>query len=133
MRIDQIPELGIEEVQKLHKEYPKSVETLIGRINEILNNFNLIFNKRISLVDNVECTVRINTIKGGAEIRLGRSGTALPRQIVVGRVKTSGAVPTTAVQILDWSIAQREIIISTSNIVGLTLDQSYDLTLTIYY
>ena len=131
MRVEQLSELTIENLQTIHGEYPEEIELIIGSFNELIRSYNLLSNQRISLQDNIDCDVRTVTVKGGAELKISRSKLFLPRHIVVGRVKTSGPPLTAPVQILDWSIVENEIIIT--NLVGLTVDQSYDITLTIYY
>jgi hypothetical protein len=131
MKVDNIPELSLEEVQKMFEDYNEPTQALLGIINELVRSYNLVTNKRISLTDNVDCDVKTITVVGGSTVRIGLGGRSLPRQILVGRVRTTGAAPTSAVQVLDWTTSGREIIIN--SIVGLTASQSYDITLTIYY
>ena len=131
MRVDSISEITVEQAKDLYDDYSEPTELLLGAINELIRSYNLLGNKRISLTDNVDCDVRTVSVKGGSEIRVSRSKLTSPRQVVVGRVKTTGTAPTAAVQVLDWRVEGKDIIIT--NIVGLTASQAYDLTLTIYY
>jgi len=131
MRVDQISELTAEDLSALYEEYTSDTESIINVMNELIRVFNILTNRNISLGDNVDCDTRSIPAVGGSEIRILRRGTKVPRQIVVGRVGTTGTPPTSAVQILDWTVSGSEIIVS--NIVGLTSGQSYTLTLTVYY
>ncbi len=131
MKVGTLSELTAEQMQKFYEDYEESAESILNGVNELIRSYNQVTNRRVSLVDNVDCDVRTLTIKGGAEIKLAKTKQALPRQIVVGKVSTSGTNPTAAVQILDWVTSGNEVTIT--NIVGLTTDQTYTITFTLYY
>lgn len=131
MKLDSISEMTLEQIQTIYEEYSDDIELLVGRINELVRTLKSITDRNISLSDNIACEVKTLTVKGGATIEFAKTNMNQVRQISVGRVKTSGPNPTSAVQVLDWSSSTNSVRIS--NIVGLTNDQSYDITLTLYF
>lgn len=131
MKLDSISEMTLEQIQTIYNEYSDDIELLVGRINELVRTLKNITDRNISLSDNIACEVKTLTVKGGITIEFAKTNMNQVRQISVGRVKTSGSNPTSAVQVLDWSSSTNSVRIS--NIVGLTNGQSYDITLTLYF
>ena len=131
MKVSQISEPTAEQLQNLYGDYPADIDSLLSIMSDLINRFNTLANKNISLNDNIDCETRTISHKAGTPFQFSRSKTQMPKQILVGRVTTAGVAPTSSVQILDWSI--KDSLVTVTNIVGLTASQVYDITLTLFY
>jgi len=131
MKVSQISEPTAEQLQNLYNEYPADIDSLLSIVGQLVDRFNQLANKNISLNDNIDCEIRTLSHKAGTPLQFSRGKSQLPKQILIGRVVTAGTAPTSSVQILDWTI--KDSLVTVTNIVGLTAAQVYDITLTLFY
>lgn len=134
MKIQSYSEVLPEGLPDLTKDYENDVATLTRSINQVGRNLNQLSTQNVSLTDNVYCSTRELTVKGGVPLALKNTFNTPPKFILVGRVKLNKVTDpalTTAVQILDWSVSGENINVST--IVGLTPGQTYTISFIIFY
>lgn len=122
MKIDPYTEILPEDLKSLDKDYGEDLETLLGAINSLGSNLNLLAKQALNLGDNIQADLRAVTVKAATDLPviIANKFSPQPPRVVL---PVNSAQPVS----ITWSTTNKNQI----QVTSFTSTVSYPVTVTL--